>query len=301
MPQLTGAVRAIGVELVPFDQAISTADFISLHMPLTPATEKVFSDDTFEKMKKGARIVNVARGGVIDEDALLRALDSGKVAQAALDVFAEEPQPKDSKLVQHERVTVTPHRSWSQHEGSTGRRSYRDSRGCRRSLEGGTRCDCCERPHGSSRDFTAKKKGLRISEERVAVDAPPGLPVLSIQVRLSNVDSKFGSAVSGGDISIEGGVKHGVPHLTRVGSFSVDASLGGNLVLCRQVDQPGMIGQVGNIPGEQNVNVSFMSVGRTAGRRNAIMAIGVDEEPSLESLEKIGQVPSIEEFVFLKL
>lgn len=100
--------RAIGVELVSFDEAVSNADFISIHMPLTPTTSKVFNDATFAKMKKGVRIINVARGGVIDEDALLRALDSGLVAQAALDVFCEEP-PKDSKLVQHPYVTATPH------------------------------------------------------------------------------------------------------------------------------------------------------------------------------------------------
>lgn len=73
--------RAIGVDLVSFDDAISTADFISLHMPLTPTTSKVFNDDTFAKMKKGARIINVARGGVIDEDALVRALESRVVSQ----------------------------------------------------------------------------------------------------------------------------------------------------------------------------------------------------------------------------
>lgn len=101
--------HAIGVELVSFDEAVATADFISLHMPLTPATSKILNDETFAKMKKGVRIVNVARGGVIDEDALVRALDSGIVAQAALDVFTKEPPAKDSKLVQHERVTVTPH------------------------------------------------------------------------------------------------------------------------------------------------------------------------------------------------
>lgn len=76
--------RAIGVELVSFNQAISTADFISLHMPLTSATSKVFNDDTFGLMKKGARLINVARGGVIDEDALVRALDTGAVAQVIL-------------------------------------------------------------------------------------------------------------------------------------------------------------------------------------------------------------------------
>jgi D-3-phosphoglycerate dehydrogenase / 2-oxoglutarate reductase len=73
--------RALGVELVSFDNAIATADFISLHMPLTPATEKMFDDDTFARMKRGVRIINVARGGVIDEGALLRALDNGIVAQ----------------------------------------------------------------------------------------------------------------------------------------------------------------------------------------------------------------------------
>lgn len=76
--------RAIGVDLVSFEQAISTADFISLHMPLTPTTNKIFNDDTFAKMKKGVRIINVARGGVIDEDALVRALDSRIVAQVCM-------------------------------------------------------------------------------------------------------------------------------------------------------------------------------------------------------------------------
>lgn len=80
--------RAIGVELVSFDEALATADFISLHMPLTAATNKVLNDDTFAKMKKGVRIVNVARGGVIDEDALVKALDSGIVAQVRIANFS---------------------------------------------------------------------------------------------------------------------------------------------------------------------------------------------------------------------
>lgn len=73
--------RAIGVELVSLDEAFSTADFLSLHMPLTATTSKILNDYAFSKMKKGVRIINVARGGVIDEEALLRALNSGIVAQ----------------------------------------------------------------------------------------------------------------------------------------------------------------------------------------------------------------------------
>jgi D-3-phosphoglycerate dehydrogenase / 2-oxoglutarate reductase len=76
--------RAIGVELVSMEEAMTTADFISLHMPLTPATDKMLNDEAFAKMKKGVRIINVARGGVIDEEALVRALDSGVVAQVCL-------------------------------------------------------------------------------------------------------------------------------------------------------------------------------------------------------------------------
>jgi D-3-phosphoglycerate dehydrogenase len=82
---------AVGVTLVTFDEALSMADFFSLHMPLTPGTKHMFNDAAFAKMKKGARIANVARGGVIEDEALARALDAGIVAAAALDVFEEEP------------------------------------------------------------------------------------------------------------------------------------------------------------------------------------------------------------------
>lgn len=81
--------RAIGVDLVSFDEALASADFISLHMPLTAATSKILNDETFAKMKKGVRIVNVACGGVIDEEALVRAIDAGIVAQVYLFSFNE--------------------------------------------------------------------------------------------------------------------------------------------------------------------------------------------------------------------
>ncbi|KAF8020170.1 LOW QUALITY PROTEIN: hypothetical protein BT93_G0773 [Corymbia citriodora subsp. variegata] len=99
---------AIGVELVSFDKAIAIADFISLHMHLTPATRKMLNDETFAKMKRGVKILNVAHGGLIDEDSLVRALDAGAVSQAALDVLLEEPLARSSKLIYHENVIVTP-------------------------------------------------------------------------------------------------------------------------------------------------------------------------------------------------
>lgn len=151
-------------------------------------------------------------------------------------------------------------------------------------------------------DFTAKQRGLRLSEEKIILDGSPESPLETIRVQIANVESRFASAISeSGEITVEGKVKDGIPHLTKVGSFEVDVSLEGSIILCRQVDQPGMIGQVGSLLGEHNVNVSFMSVGRLAPRTHAVMAIGVDEPPSKDVLKKIGEVPAIEEFVFLKL
>ncbi|KAL2458696.1 D-3-phosphoglycerate dehydrogenase 2 [Forsythia ovata] len=145
-------------------------------------------------------------------------------------------------------------------------------------------------------------KGIRISEERVIIDSSPKTPVESIQLQISNVESKFENGLlDNRNISVEGNVKYGIPHLTRLESFSVDVSLDGHLILCRQVHQPGMIGRVGNILGEHNVSVNFMSVGRSVKRTEAIMAIGVDEEQDKNALKKIGEVPAIEEFVFLDL
>lgn len=151
-------------------------------------------------------------------------------------------------------------------------------------------------------DFIAKQRGLRITEERIVLDGSPENPLEFIQVQIANVESKFGSAISDiGDIRVEGRVKDGKPHLTKVGSFGVDVSLEGSIILCRQVDQPGIIGKVGSLLGDNNVNVNFMSVGRIVPQKQAVMTIGVDEEPSREVLKKIGETHAIEEFVFLKL
>ncbi|KAI3429279.1 hypothetical protein D9Q98_005375 [Chlorella vulgaris] len=100
---------ALGVKIVTMDEALAQGDFFSLHTPLTPNTKGMFNDELFSKMKKGARIVNVARGGVIDDAALRRALDAGIVAGAALDVFSTEPPPEDNPLVSHPAVICTPH------------------------------------------------------------------------------------------------------------------------------------------------------------------------------------------------
>ena len=93
---------------MPLDQLLKTADFISLHVPGSEDGKPVIGRDEIDKMKDGVFIVNTARGGVVCEDSLLDALDSGKVAAAAIDVFSEEPV-KNERLFTHPKISLTPH------------------------------------------------------------------------------------------------------------------------------------------------------------------------------------------------
>lgn len=102
------AASQMGAKLTPLDDIIRKSDVISIHTPLSPETRNMLNAASFEKMKSGVIVVNCARGGLIDEQALLDALESGKVAAAALDVYAETP-PGDNPLVMHPRVVATPH------------------------------------------------------------------------------------------------------------------------------------------------------------------------------------------------
>jgi D-3-phosphoglycerate dehydrogenase len=96
------------VRLVSFDELLQTSDFITLHTTLTPETRHLIGKEALAKVKPGVRIVNAARGALIDDEALLAALESGRVAGAALDVHSQEP-PKDWRLAKHPRVVATPH------------------------------------------------------------------------------------------------------------------------------------------------------------------------------------------------
>ena len=97
-----------GAQPVSLDDLYARADYLSLHLPLTAETRSMVSEQAFERMKRGIRVVCAARGGIIDETALLSALESGQVAGAALDVFATEP-PGGTDLVRHPKVIATPH------------------------------------------------------------------------------------------------------------------------------------------------------------------------------------------------
>ncbi len=99
----------LGVTLVSMNDLLERSDFITVHVPLTKDTRGLLGAKAFEKIKPGVLIINAARGGVVDETALLAAIESGKVRGAALDVFEQEPVPQDHPLLQRDEVVVTPH------------------------------------------------------------------------------------------------------------------------------------------------------------------------------------------------
>lgn len=108
------------LEFAPLDQVYGRADFLTVHTPLTPETRGIVGAEAFAKMKQGVRIINCARGGLVDEAALNDALVSGKVAGAALDVFTEEPPPPNHPLLAFDNVIVTPHLGASTTEAQEG-------------------------------------------------------------------------------------------------------------------------------------------------------------------------------------
>jgi D-3-phosphoglycerate dehydrogenase / 2-oxoglutarate reductase len=103
------SAHELGVELVSFERLLEISDYVSAHAPLTPQTRGLFDAAAFGKMKEGAFLVNTARGPLVDESALIAALDSGQLGGTALDVVAVEPLSKDSPLLGRANVILTPH------------------------------------------------------------------------------------------------------------------------------------------------------------------------------------------------
>ncbi|HHR84799.1 MAG TPA: D-glycerate dehydrogenase, partial [Candidatus Acetothermia bacterium] len=103
------AERELGARYVTFEELLEESDFVCVHTPLTEETHHLFNKDSFRKMKKSAILVNVARGPVVDEEALVWALETGEIAGAGIDVYEREPQVRPGLLKLKERVVLAPH------------------------------------------------------------------------------------------------------------------------------------------------------------------------------------------------
>ena len=351
--------KAMQVEGVALDELLKQSDYITVHMPLTDDTKYMIDEAAFEKCKKGLRIFNCARGGIIKETALIAALKSGKVAAAGLDVYEDEPLAKDSELRTLPNVVLTPHlgASTAEAQESVGIEIAEQIADV---LNGGVIRNAVNVPSidaaslkilGPYLDLGAKlgtlvqqiapaqisalritywgkiveldanavtrsiERGFlrRISGEEVNfVNAPVLLERLGIQAEVtkSNSDSDYTELMQVEAVAPDGAVysaagtligKGNQPRIVIINGRDVEVAAEGKLLVLENLDQPGMVGAVGTILGQDKVNIADMSLSRLTPGGTAYMVVRVDTEPSEAARAEIKGHAAIKMAKFVQL
>ena len=360
-PYISKEIAAgLGVDLMSLDEMCSSADYLTLHLPSTPETKHLFDDDRFAACKPGIRIINTARGELIDEGALRRAIEKGIVAAAALDVFESEP-PKDWSLAQLPQVIATPHIAASTEEaqelvGIETAATVRDF------LRDGIVRNAVNFPSIHPDELQRLQPWIRLADhlgglvaqlgtariealgvryygalvesrgvDVLAASAAAGVlrPILSSGVSIVNARSAarergidiiesrssrarhFTSLLSiklltdSGERWVEGTVFEPASlRIVSIRGVSVEAPLGGTMLIIANDDQPGVIGEVGTILGRHRVNIASFALGR--GTEGAVGIVNVDEAPAGRTLldaavDEIRRVPAVREAWVVRL
>jgi len=345
--------RELGVELVSLEDLLGRADFITIHAPKTKETQKLIDEEALKKVKKGVIIVNCARGGIIDEEALYKALKRGDVRAAALDVFEKEP-PGKIPLLALENVVATPHLGASTREAQR-RAALEIAREVRAALKGELVRNAVNMPQVPPNVLNAIKPYLalaeslskfaaQIAEGRIRelevtyrgefadldlslvtrsaikglldpilmspinyVNAPVIASQRGISVKESRVEEGRGESEititlrADNEVSVSGVTTNGEIRLRRVMRYKLDFELTKYTLITRHLDVPGMVGKVGTILGENEINIASMQVGRERIGGEAIMLLSVDNPISEEVLRKIRETEGIEDAKFIIL
>ena len=379
--------RKLGVTMLSLDDVLAQADFVTLHTSLTTGpqgTRGLIGARELQLMKPAARIINCARGGLIEEEALLHALNENRLAGAALDVFSQEPVRDDAvvkQLLAHERVIATPHLGASTEEAQVGvatdvaeqivsvlrggfpraavnaplilpetlkvlqpymalveqmGRLYTqlqpgplskiefscsgdiasyDLRPLQAALIKGL-LESISDAHVNmiNAPLLAKQWGLEIVEQKSTQPTEFANLVTLRVIGANGHASSFAGKPGSGDEYVEalsGTVMHGEPRVVRVGRYWTEFVPQGYILICRNYDQPGMIGKVGTVLGKAGVNIRHMDVGpvvRSPHRREtprssdtALMIISVDDPIPDWALQEIGASGDIFGMTMVKL
>jgi D-3-phosphoglycerate dehydrogenase len=351
-----------GAELVPLPDLLAQSDYISLHTALSPATERMINTETLKQMKPGARLVNAARGELVDEAALADALRSKHLAGAALDVFAVEP-PVDSPLLQMSNVIATPHVGGSTAEAQE-EVGVQIAQQVREYLQDGTLRNSVNLPPIPPEQYRRLRPYLDLAERLaslVAQAAPfparrlrlacAGEPaelgtrvlrsaalagvlnaVLDEHVNLVNANARATergldieeskrprergiadvveiATYSAGDgkrqeFSASGTILYGTtPRLLQINGIACEAPLEGTLLVMRNRDVPGVIGQVGTALGAQGLNIATFALGRreAALGAEALAIVQLDGEVSEAVLPRLRAIPNVMEARIVRL
>jgi len=350
-PFVSAAVaRENNIALVSLEEHFAKADYLTLHVGLTPQTQGIVNAKTLATMKRGARIINCARGELVDDGALVAALKSGQVAGAALDVFTEEP-PKNRPYAEFDDVILTPHIAGStaeaqeavgiqiamqvreylklgvvqnavnlpslSHEEYVKLAPYIDLAGRLGSFLAQTGKSGIESIHliygGALVDAktdlvrnAAIESLLQGSENVNRINAAAVAQEHGIRVHEDKQETPRGGAATLLAIELHGPwghshatatVIHGEqPRLLEFDGIDIEAPLEGTLLVCRNLDVPGVIGRIGTILGEQGVNIANFALGRErAGTPpvKALAVVQVDPPVSGKVLEALGTIEAL--------
>lgn len=340
----------LGITSATVDQIVRNADFITVHTPLTPETKHMISTPQFEVMKKGMRIINCARGGVIDEVAMMVALEQGIVEGAAFDVFEQEPPAADHPFLNNPKIIVTPHLGASTIEAQENV-AIDVSEQVLHILRNEPFKNAVNMPPVAPSVMNKLQPYFGLGEQIGALAAQlNNQAVQEIHVEyagdLSEVDTQpltryiikgalsrhFGSDVNivnsmhlakvrdvnivvsktaatkgftnlisvtlkagdGSERRIAGTLLNGYgARIVQIDKFPVDIAPEGNLLFISHNDKPGIIGNVGTLLGNNDVNIASMQVGRKIVGGEAIMVLTVDKAIPKEVLEDLLNQPEM--------
>ncbi|MFJ9496903.1 phosphoglycerate dehydrogenase [Brevibacillus centrosporus] len=348
--------QKMGVINATVDEICRAADFITVHTPLTKETRHIISSREFAKMKDGVRLINCARGGIIDEKALYEAITTGKVAGAALDVYEVEP-PVDNPLVGHPKVVTAPHLGASTIEAQENV-AVDVSEEILKVLRGEPFKNAVNLPSipahvmekvqpyftlgeklghflaqvtvGSISEIEIKYSGeltdvdtspltrtvlkgvlsFRLGEEVNFVNAPLLAKVRDITVTEQKAAQNKGftnlltvalkttqetRTVAGTRLNGYGA------RIVKIDDYAIDVAPEGYLLYIHHNDRPGVIGRVGSILGENNVNIATMQVGRRDVGGDAIMMLSVDKPLTGELLDTMGELAEVKSVTQIEL
>jgi len=340
----------LGIKLADRDEIIRTADFMTVHTPLTDETHHMISKPQFAVMKPGMRIINCARGGIIDEQALVDALDEGIVAGAAFDVFENEPPAADHPFLAHPKIIVTPHLGASTLEAQENvaidvseqvihilrQEPFKNavnmpaiSPELLNKLQPYFKlCEhlgksLAQMTDGAVREIIVECSGELADLDTSALSAYVLKGVLSHhlgagQVNIINalhlanqrdIQLVFQKSLFAQDTASEitlrlktteeerwvtGSAVPGIgERLIRVGPYPVDIAPEGHLLFISHMDKPGIIGHVGAVFGENNINIASMQVGRQDIGGSAVMILKNDKQASEKVIHELYDIPNI--------
>ena len=358
-----GVAKEQGIHLASLDDLYAAADYITLHVGLTPQTTGMINEAALKKMKEGVRLVNCARGELVHEAALVQALKAGHVAAAALDVFADEPL-KNSPLQTMENVILTPHIGGQTQEAQEAV-GVQIAQQVREYLKHGVIQNAVNVPSVSAEEYAemqpyivlaermgaflaqisegsiqeislrysghiadwktdlirngavkgilnqtldekanlvnaaslAEERGLSVHEAHKAKASTGGAgSVLSIFLKSSEEEHMVKGAVLRGTL----------PRLLHVDDIDVEAPLERDLIFLRNRDVPGVIGKVGTILGEAEINIADFSLGRRTSEasvepREAIAVVHVDGPVPDDVLKKLEEIPAVRQAKAVRL